>query len=57
MKRKIFAAAGALALLLALGIYGGTECGTIALGRGAAEAVTLMLGGAWALWKAGVVRL
>lgn len=56
MKRKIIEAAGWALLLLALGIMGGAECGTIPLGRAAAEAVGLMLGGAWALWKAGVLR-
>jgi len=56
-KRRIAEDAGWALLLLALGIYGGTECGLLPLGRGAAEAVGLMLAGAWALWKAGVVRI
>ncbi|MBR4702320.1 MAG: hypothetical protein IKO91_00600 [Oscillospiraceae bacterium] len=55
--RKIFEAAGWAALALALGIYGGTECGLLPLGRGAAEALVSLLAGAWMLWKAGVVRI
>lgn len=56
-ERKIFEAAGWALLALALGIYGGTECGLLPLGRGAAEAVGLMLAGAWMLWKGGILTI
>ncbi len=55
MRRKIFEAAGWAALALALGVFGGVECGLLPLGRGAAEAVGLMLAGAWMLWKGGIL--
>lgn len=57
MKRKIIEAAGWALLLLALGIMGGTECGTIPLGRAAAEALAALLAGAGCLRKAGVIRV
>ncbi len=56
-RRKLFEAAGWAALLLALGIFGGTEYGTLPMGRGAIEAFGLMIAGAWMLWKVGVVRI
>jgi len=57
MKRKIFEAAGWAALALAIGICGGAECDLLPLGRAAAEAIGLMLAGAFCLWKAGVVKI
>ncbi len=57
MKRKLIEAAGWAALALAIGIYGGAECDLLPLGRAAVEAIGFMLGGAFLLWKAGVVRL
>lgn len=56
-KRKIAEAAGWALLLLALGIMGGAECGTISLGRAAAEALAALLAGAGCLRKAGVLRV
>ncbi len=57
MKRKIMAALGALALLLALGTVGGMECELISMGRGAAETLALMGAGAFLLWRAGVLQI
>ncbi len=56
-KRRIVEDAGWALLLLALGVFGGTECGLLPLGRGAAEAIGLMLAGAWMLWKGGVLTI
>ena len=56
-KRRIAEAAGWALLLLALGIMGGAECGTIPLGRAAAEALAALLAGAGCLWKAGVLHV
>lgn len=56
-KRTIFRAVGFLALLLALGFVGGMERELIAVGKGAALALSCELVGAAALWKGGVIRV
>lgn len=56
-KRRICIVVGAIALLLMLLFFGGTEMGWMPLGRGAALAVLCeaVCAGAW--WKAGWIRL
>lgn len=56
-KRTICRVAGFLALLLALGFVGGMERELIAVGKGAALALSCEIVGAAALWKGGVIRL
>ena len=56
-KRTICRALGVLALLLALGFVGGMERELIAVGKGAALALSCELVGAAALWKGGVLRV
>lgn len=56
-KRKIAETAGWALLLLALGVMGGAECGTIPLGRAAAEALAALLAGAWMLRKGGILTI
>lgn len=56
-KRRIAEIAGWALLLLALGVMGGAECGTIPLGRAAAEALVALLAGAWMLWKGGILTI
>lgn len=55
-KRTICRTVGALALLLALGFVGGMEHELIAVGKGAALALSCELVGAALLWKGGVLR-
>lgn len=55
-KKRIAAALGFLALLLALGFVGGMERELIAVGKGAALALSCEIVGAAALWKGGVIR-
>lgn len=57
MKKRIAAAVGFLALLLALGFVGGMERELIAVGKGAALALSCEIVGAAALWKGGVIRV
>ena len=56
-KRTICRTMGFLALLLALGFVGGMERELIAVGKGAALALSCELVGAAALWKGGVIRV
>lgn len=56
-KKRIAAAVGLLALLLALGFVGGMERELIAVGKGAALALSCELVGVAALWKGGVIRV
>ena len=55
-RRAICRAVGFLALLLALGFVGGMERELIAVGKGAALALSCEIVGAAALWKGGVLR-
>ena len=57
MKKRIAAAVGFLALLLALGFVGGMERELISVGKGAALALSCELVGAALLWKGGVIRV
>ena len=57
MKKRIAAAVGFLALLLALGFVGGMERELISVGKGAALARSCELVGAALLWKGGVIRV
>lgn len=57
MKKRIAAAVGFLALLLALGFVGGMERELIAVGKGAALALGCEIVGAALLWKGGVIRV
>ena len=57
MKKRIAAAVGFLALLLALGFVGGMERELISVGKGAGLALGCELVGAAALWKGGVIRV
>ena len=56
-KKRIAAAVGLLALLLALGFVGGMERELIAVGKGAALALGCEIVGAALLWKGGVIRV
>ena len=56
-KKRIAAAVGFLALLLALGFVGGMERELISVGKGAALALSCELVGAALLWKGGVIRV
>ena len=54
-KRTICRVVGFLALLLALGFVGGMERELLAVGRGAALALSCEIVGAALLWKGGVL--
>ena len=54
-KKRIAVAVGFLALLLALGFVGGMERELLAVGRGAALALSCEIVGAALLWKGGVL--
>lgn len=56
-KRTICRALGFLSLLLALGFVGGMERELIAVGKGAALALTSEAVGTALLWKGGVIRV
>lgn len=56
IKKRICATLGFLAFLLMLGFVGGMERELIAVGKGAALALSCEIVGAAALWKGGVIR-